>query len=154
MVALPISLGVGILKCRLYDIDVIMRKTLVYAGADRVARPFYLAGVYMIGRGLQALTGQSGALAVTLSTLAVAAAFQPLRGRIQRGVDHRFYRQKYDAARTLDVFTGRLRDQINLTALQSEVLDLVRVTLQPAQASLWLRPTSARAHEPEVDTQA
>ena len=154
VVALPISLGVGILKYRLYDIDVIMRKTLVYAALIGSLATLYLAGVYMIGRGLQALTGQSGALAVTLSTLAVAAAFQPLRGRIQRGVDHRFYRQKYDAARTLDVFSGRLRDQINLTALQSEVLDLVRVTLQPAQVSLWLRPTSARAHEPEVDTQA
>ena len=81
---------------------------------------------------LQALTGQSGALAVTLSTLAVAAAFQPLRTRIQRTVDHRFYRRKYDAAQTLDAFTGRLRDQIELDALASDVLEVVRLTLQPS----------------------
>ena len=152
--ALPISLGIGILKYRLYEIDVIVRKTLVYATLIGVLALVYLGGIYLIDKLLQALTGQSGALAVTFSTLAVAAAFQPLRVRIQRAVDHRFYRRKYDTAKTLEAFAGRLRQQIDLDALHSDVLDLVRVTLQPAQASLWLRPTSARAHEPEVDTQA
>ncbi|MEP6642042.1 MAG: hypothetical protein ABJB93_09075, partial [Gaiellales bacterium] len=138
--ALPISIGVGILRYRLYEIDVIIRKTLVYTALLGLLAACYLGGVYLMGDVLQALTGQSGALAVTLSTLAVAAAFQPLRTRIQRSVDHRFYRRKYDAAQTLDAFTGRLRDQIELDALASDVLEVVRLTLQPSQASLWLVP--------------
>jgi hypothetical protein len=138
--ALPIGIGVGILRYRLYEIDVIIRKTLVYTALLGVLAACYLSGVYLMGDLLQALTGQSGALAVTLSTLAVAAAFQPLRTRIQHAVDHRFYRRKYDAAQTLDAFTGRLRDQIELDALASDVLEVVRLTLQPSVASLWLVP--------------
>ena len=141
--ALPISIGVGILRYRLYEIDVIIRKTLVYTALLGLLAACYLGGVYLMGDLLQALTGQSGALAVTLSTLAVAAAFQPLRTRIQRTVDHRFYRRKYDAAQTLDAFTGRLRDQIELDALASDVLDVVRLTLQPSVVSLWLVPQRA-----------
>jgi hypothetical protein len=141
--ALPIGIGVGILRYRLYEIDVIIRKTLVYTALLGLLAGCYLGGVYLMGDLLQALTGQSGALAVTLSTLAVAAAFQPLRARIQRMVDHRFYRRKYDAAQTLDAFTGRLRDQIELDALASDVLDVVRLTLQPSVASLWLVPQRA-----------
>jgi hypothetical protein len=149
--ALPISIGVGILRYRLYEIDVIIRKTLVYATLVAALALLYLGGIYAIGSTLQALTGQSSALAVTLSTLAVAAAFQPLRTRIQRGVEHRFYRQKYDAALTLQGLTGRLRDQVDLSALQSEVLDIVTLTLQPRHASLWLRaaPTAHEASPPE-----
>jgi hypothetical protein len=138
--ALPAGIGVGILRYRLYEIDVIIRKTLVYTALLGLLAGCYLGGVYLMGHLLQALTGQSGALAVTLSTLAVAAAFQPLRARIQRTVDHRFYRRKYDAAQTLDAFTGRLRDQIELEALASDMLDVVRLTLQPSQASIWLVP--------------
>jgi hypothetical protein len=141
--ALPLSIGVGILRYRLYEIDVIIRKTLVYAALLGLLAASYMGGVYLMGDLLQTLTGQSGALAVTLSTLAVAVAFQPLRTRIQRTVDHRFYRRKYDAAQTLDAFTGRLRDQIELDALASDVLDVVRLTLQPSVASLWLVPQRA-----------
>ena len=105
----------------------------------------YLGGISLIDRALQAVTGQSGALAVTVSTLVVAAAFQPLRARIQRAVDQRFYREKYDATRTLDAFAGRLRDQIELDALAADVLGVVRLTLQPRHASLWLRPAEPHA---------
>jgi hypothetical protein len=141
--ALPLSIGVGILRYRLYEIDVIIRKTLVYTALLGLLAACYLGGVYLLGGLLQALTGQSGVLAVTLSTLVVAAAFQPLRARIQRTVDHRFYRRKYDAAQTLDAFTGRLRGQIELDALAADVLDVVRLTLQPSVASLWLVPQRA-----------
>jgi hypothetical protein len=147
--ALPVGIGVGILRYRLYEIDVIIRKTLVYTALLGLLAACYLGGVYLIGDLLQALTGQSGALAVTLSTLAVAAAFQPLRTRIQRTVDHRFYRRKYDAAQTLDAFTGRLRGQIELDALASDVLEVVRLTLQPSMASLWLVPQRAPVPKPD-----
>jgi hypothetical protein len=143
MGALPLSIGVGILRYRLYEIDVIIRKTLVYTALLGLLAACYLGGVYLMGDLLQTLTGQSGALAVTLSTLAVAAAFQPLRTRIQHTVDHRFYRRKYDAAKTLDAFTERLRDQIELDALASDVLDVVRLTLEPSVANLWLVPQRA-----------
>lgn len=137
-----VATGIAVLRYRLYEIDVLIRRTLVYAALAIALAALYLSGIYLIGRGLQAVTGQSGALAVTLSTLAVAAAFQPLRSRIQRAVDRRFYRQNYDAAHTLETFTSRLRDQIDLTALEAELLDIVQSSLQPRQAGLWLRPTA------------
>ncbi len=116
--ALPIATGIAILRYRLYEIDVIIRKTLIYAALAATLALLYLGGILAPpAGGVRSVTGQSSALAVTLSTLGVAAAFQPLRTRIQRTVDHRFYRQKYDATRTLDAFTGRLREQIDLDAL-------------------------------------
>lgn len=145
LAALPVSIAVGILRYRLYEIDVIIRKTLVYAALAGSLAIVYLGGISLIDRALQAVTGQSGALAVTVSTLAVAAVFQPLRTRIQRGVDHRFYRAKYDAAHTLEEFAGRLRDQIELDALAADVLGIVRLTVQPRHASLWLRPAEKPA---------
>jgi hypothetical protein len=142
LTALVVATGIAILRYRLYEIDVIIRRTLIYTTLVGSLAVVYLTGIYLIDRALQAVTGQSGAFAVTLSTLAVAALFQPLRRRIQHGVDHRFYRQKYDATRTLDAFTTRLRDQIDLTALNTEVLDVVNATVQPRHASLWIRPGS------------
>ena len=147
LAALPVSIAVGILRYRLYEIDVIIRKTLVYAALAGALAILYLGGISLIDRALQAVTGQSGALAVTVSTLAVAVAFQPLRTRIQRGVDHRFYRAKYDAAQTLEEFAGRLRDQIELDALAADVLGVVRLTVQPRHASLWLRPAEKPSPE-------
>lgn len=147
--ALPVSMGVGIFKYRLYGIDVIIRRTLVYAALIGSLAAVYLGGLYLIDGALQALTGQSGALAVTLSTLAVVGAFQPLRTRLQRAVDHRFYRQRYDSAKTLEAFAGRLRDQIELDALSADVLEVVTTTLHPRHVSLWLRP--GLAGRPEVD---
>ena len=106
----------------------------------------YLGGISLIGWALRDVAGQSSTLAITLSTLAVAAAFQPLRHRIQHAVDRRFYRQTYDAQRTLDAFTGRLREHVDLDSLQHEVLGVARDTLQPSQATLWLRPPRKSSH--------
>jgi hypothetical protein len=143
-VALPLATGVAILRYRLYEIDVIIQKTLVYTTLVGALAVVYLGGVYGAEAALRTLTGQSGALAVTVSTLAAAAAFQPLRMRIQRGVDRRFYRRKYDAAATLDAFTSHLRDQVDLDALEADVLDIVVATVHPRHASLWLRGAEAR----------
>lgn len=137
--ALPVATGLAILRYRLYDLDVIIRRTIVYTALVGSLAIVYLGGIYLIGRGLQTVIGQSGAFAVTLSTLAVAAGFQPLRARIQHAVDRRFYRAKYDAARTLDEFTGRLREQVDLDALNVELLEIVSATVHPRHASLWLR---------------
>ena len=137
---LVVATGIAILRYRLYEIDVIIRRTLIYAALILVLALVYLGGISLMGWAFRSLTGQSGALAVTISTLIVAAAFQPLRSRIQRAVDHRFYRGKYDAANTLDLFAGRLRHQIELDSLSAGVLDVVNTTLQPSHASLWLRP--------------
>ncbi len=133
------AMGTAILRYRLYEIDVIIRKTLVYASLIGCLAAVYAGGIYLIERALQAVSGQSGSFAVSASTLAVAVIFQPLRGRIQRAVDRRFYRRKYDAARILDAFSSRRREQVDLDALGVEVLDVVRATVQPGHVSLWLR---------------
>ena len=140
---IPVAIGVAVLRYHLYEIDVIIRRTLVYAALVSVLALLYLAGVFGIQAVVRSLSGQSGTLAVTVSTLLVAAAFQPLRGRIQRAVDHRFYRGRYDAARTLESFSGRLREQVEIEMVSGEVLDVVRQTLQPAHVSLWLREPEA-----------
>ncbi len=142
--ALPLATGIAILRYRLYEIDVIIRKTLVYAVLAATLALVYLGGISLLGWVFRSVTGQSGALAVTLSTLVVAAAFQPLRHRIQRAVDQRFYRRKYDAAQTLQGFSSRLREQVDLDALNTEVLAVVTEALQPSQASLWLRQPKPR----------
>jgi hypothetical protein len=136
---IPAAIGVAVLRYRLYEIDVIIRRTLVYAALVSVLALLYLAGVFGIQGAVRSVSGKSGTLAVTVSTLLVAAGFQPLRARIQRAVDHRFYRGRYDAARTLESFSGRLREQVDIEAVSGEVVDVVRQTLQPAHVSLWLR---------------
>jgi len=140
---IPVAIGVAVLRYRLYEIDVIIRRTLVYAALVSVLALLYLTGVFGIQAVVRSVSGQSGTLAVTVSTLIVAAAFQPLRSRIQRAVDHRFYRGRYDAARTLESFSGRLREQVEIEMVSGEVLDVVRQTLQPAHVSLWLREPEA-----------
>ncbi len=137
---IPVAIGIAVLRYRLYEIDVIIRRTLVYAALVSVLALLYFAIVYGIQAAVRSLSGQSGTLAVTVATLLVAAAFQPLRGRIQRAVDHRFYRGRYDAARTLESFSGRLREQVDIETVSGEVLGVVRETLRPAHATLWIRP--------------
>jgi MFS family permease len=140
---IPVAIVFAVLRHRLYDVDVIIRRTLVYAALVAVLAAVYVGGVTLVGGLLRSVTGGSGAIGVTVSTLAVAAAFQPLRARIQRGVDHRFYRGRYDAVRTLESFSGRLREQVDIETVSGEVLDVVRQTLQPAHVSLWLRSPEA-----------
>ena len=138
---LPIAVAIAMLRYRLYEIDVIIRRTLTYACLVAVLAIVYLGGVAAVGALLRQLTGSSSVLAVTLSTLVVALAFQPLRRRIQRAVDHRFSRARYDADQAVEAFSGRLREQIDLDALSAELIAVVRRTVQPSQTSLWLRPS-------------
>jgi hypothetical protein len=140
--------GVAILRYRLYEIDTIIRRTLVYTALVTALAAVYLAGIGITDVAFRLVTGQSGTIAVTLSTLAVALAFQPLRRRIQRLVERRFYRRAYDAAATLSAFSGRLREHVDLASLDHEILTVVQHTFQPRFAGMWLRETGARPAVP------
>ena len=139
MICVPFSVGVAIFRYRLYEIDVIVRRTIIYAMLVASLAVVYLSAITVLGWASRSVTGQSGALAVTVSTLVVAAAFQPLRLRIQAAVDRRFARQRYDAGRALAGLSGRLRERVELEAIEAEVLTLVASTVQPRHVSLWLR---------------
>jgi hypothetical protein len=145
VVALPVAIGVAVLRHNLFDIDRVINRTLVYGLLSALLGALYLAVVFLLGRLLVPVTGDA-ALAVAGSTLAVAALFQPARRRVQKLVDRRFDRRRYDAARTVAAFSTRLRDQIELDALSGELLAVVDATVQPTSASLWLRPSQQPRH--------
>jgi hypothetical protein len=140
--SIPIATGIAILRYRLYDIDFIVNRTLVYAILTTALAAIYFGGVTATQALFRALTGQEEQpqLAIVVSTLAIAALFMPLRRRIQSFIDRRFYRRKYDARKTLEAFSAKLRDETDLDALSDDLVGVVRETMQPTHASLWLRP--------------
>jgi len=150
LLAVPVALGVAVLRYRLYDIDRIVNRTLVYGLLTAVLAGVYAALVLVLGQLFGGIGGQPPSLVVAGATLAVAALFQPARGRIQHGVDRRFNRRRYDAARTVEAFSARLRDQIDLDTLSAELLAVVDQTMQPTRSSLWLRPSAQGRRRPAL----
>jgi hypothetical protein len=140
-VGIPLAIGIAVLRYRLYDIDRLINRTLVYGVLTALLVAVYAAGVFVLGQLLNPVGGQSE-LAVAVSTLAVAALFQPARRRVQAGVDRRFNRPRYDAKNAVAAFSTRLRDEIDLETLSAELLLVVDQTMQPTTAGLWLRPSA------------
>jgi hypothetical protein len=137
----PIAVGFAVLRYRLYDIDVVINRTLVYGSLTISLALVYVGMVVSLQYVFRALTGGESQLVIVASTLAIAALFNPLRGHIQSFIDRRFYRSKYDATKTLEEFGARLRDETDLDSLSEDLVGVVRETVRPAQVSLWLRPS-------------
>ena len=152
MLLIPLSIGVAILRHRLWDVDIVINRTLVYGTLTALLALVYLGGVTASEATFRALTAREHQpqLAIVISTLVIAALFNPLRRRIQTFIDRRFYRRKYDARKTLEAFSIKLRDETNLDALRDDLIGVVRETMQPAHVSLWLRPdTVPRREQPD-----
>jgi hypothetical protein len=148
---IPLTIGVAVLRSHLFDIDLLINRTLVYGSLTTVLVALYFGGIVLLQRLFVALTSEQSTLAVVASTLLIAALFNPLRRRIQSFIDRRFYRSKYDARKTLEGFSSKLRDETDLKALSDDLVGVVRETMQPAHVTLWLRPHTAQwgSEEPE-----
>jgi hypothetical protein len=149
---IPMSIGVAILRYRLYDIDVVINRTLVYSLLTVALILVYVGSVVSLQRIFVALTGNDSQLSIVASTLAIAALFGPLRRRIQAFIDRRIYRKKYDARKTLEAFNARLRNETNLDALVRDLAAAVGETMQPEHVSVWLRPSPGTSPRPKERT--
>jgi hypothetical protein len=147
LLGLPLFTGIAIVRYHLYDIDILINRTLVYATLTATLTLVYFGGVAGLQRLLSPVMREGNGLAVVASTLLIAALFNPLRRRIQAFIDRRFYRRKYDARKTLEDFSAKLRDETDLKTLNDELVNVVRETMQPAHVSLWLRPETSSKGE-------
>jgi hypothetical protein len=155
VLAIPISMGIAILRYRLYEIDLIINRTLVYGSLTGLLALFYFGSVTALQSLFSLLTGQGNTLAIVASTLAIAALFNPLRKRIQGFIDRRFYRRKYDMAKTLEAFGTKLREQTDLEKLCEDLGEVVDETMQPSHISLWLRfPAPSSANRSDGSSEA
>ncbi|MGI9121922.1 MAG: hypothetical protein ACR2FR_03415 [Rubrobacter sp.] len=148
LVALPTAIGVAVLRYRLYEIDLLINRTLTYAPLTILLAATYVGGVVGLQAALRVLSGQESTLAVVASTLVIAALFTPLRRRIQSFIHRRYYRRKYDAAKTLEAFNARLRKETDLEALNGYLVGVLSETMQLEHVSLWLRPDTASKGKP------
>jgi hypothetical protein len=147
LLLVPICTYIAILRYNLYDIDVVINRTLVYGSLTATLVALYFGGIVLLQSVFVLLTGQRSTLAVVASTLLIAALFTPLRRRIQSFIDRRFYRSKYDARKTLEAFSAHLRDETDLSALSDDLVGVVTETMRPAQVSLWLRSDTSSKGE-------
>jgi hypothetical protein len=146
-VGMPIAVGIAVLRYHLYNIDLLINRTLVYGTLTVTLALVYFGGVTATQAIFRTLTGQGSTFAIVISTLVIAALFNPLRRRIQSFIDRRFYRRKYDARKTLEAFSAQLRNETDLDALSDDLVGVVRETMQPAHVSLWLRPDTVSKGE-------
>ena len=144
LVTFPISVGIAIVRYRLYEIDLIINRTLVYGSLTATLVALYFGVIVVLQRLFVVLTGQKSTLAIVASTLLIAALFTPLRRRIQGFIDRRCDRSKYDARKTLEAFSAQLRNETDLDALSDDLVGVVRETMQPTHVSLWLHPNTSR----------
>jgi hypothetical protein len=143
LLLVPVCTYIAILRYSLYDIDVVINRTLVYGSLTASLVALYFGGIVVLQRVFVLLTGQQSTLAIVASTLLIAALFTPLRRRIQSFIDRRFYRRKYDARKTLEAFSAHLRNETDLEALRDDLVGVVRETMQPAYVSVWIRPETS-----------
>jgi hypothetical protein len=147
LLIVPVFTYIAILRYRLYDIDLLINRTLVYGSLTAMLVALYFGGIVVLQSLIVLLTGQQSTLAVVASTLLIAALFTPLKRRIQAFIDRRFYRRKYDARKTLETFSAQLRNETDLAALSNDLVGMVRETMQPAHVSLWVRPYAGPRNE-------
>jgi hypothetical protein len=137
---IPLSFGFAMLRSRLWEIDILINRTLVYGALTVILTGVYVGLVIGLQALLRGLISQDNSVAIVISTLAIAALFQPLRQRIQQIIDRRFYRSKYDAAKIVAAFSATLRNEVDLQQLSEQLVAVVQETMQPTHVSLWLRP--------------